>query len=77
MDVNIVHGKHTFNFTEIYNMLKKKKLSFKAKNFSELKKIIFKLLIKKQNNNKKDKINLKKLVIIFLIKILKNKRVLI
>ena len=43
----IVHGKHIFNFTEIYNMLKKKKLSFEAKNFSELKKIIFKLLIKK------------------------------
>ena len=34
-------------------MLNKKKLSFEAKNFSELKKIIFNLLIKKQNNKKK------------------------
>ena len=47
---NIVHGKHIYNFTEIYNMLHKNKLSFKAKNFSELKKIISNLLIKEQNN---------------------------
>ena len=50
---NIVHGKHIYNFTEIYDMLHKNKLSFKAKNFSELKKIINNLLIKKQNNKKK------------------------
>ena len=30
-----------------------KKLSFKAKNFSELKKIIFKFIKKEQNNKKK------------------------
>ncbi len=50
---NIVHGKHIYNFTEIYDMLHKNKLSFKAKNFSELKKIISNLLIRKQNNKKK------------------------
>ena len=48
----ITHGKHTFNFTEIYNLLKKKKLSFEAKNFSQLKKIILKLLISKFQNKK-------------------------
>ena len=47
---SIVHGKHIYNFTEIYNMLHKNRLSFKAKNFSELKKIIYNLLIKEQNN---------------------------
>ena len=50
---NIVHGKHIYNFTEIYNMLHKNRLSFKAKNFSELKKIISNLLIREQNNKKK------------------------
>ena len=50
---NIIHGIHTYNFTEIYNMLKKNKLSFKAKNFLQLKKLIFTLLIKKKNNQKK------------------------
>ena len=48
----ITHGRHTFNFTEIYNMLSKKKLSYEAKNLSQLNKIIFKLLIKKSNNMK-------------------------
>ena len=47
---NIVHGKHIFNFTEIYTMLRKNKLAFEAKNFSELKKIIFRLMLKEQNN---------------------------
>ena len=55
----ITHGKHTFNFTEIYNLLKKKKLSFEAKNFYQLKKIILKLLIKRFKN-KKDLNNFKK-----------------
>ena len=50
---SIVHGKHIYNFTEIYNMLHKNRLSFKAKNFSELKKIIFNLLKREQNNKKK------------------------
>ena len=27
----ITHGKHIFNFTEIYNLLKRKRLSFEAK----------------------------------------------
>ena len=48
----ITHGKHTFNFTEIYNLLKKKKISFEAKNFYQLKKIILKLLIKRFKNKK-------------------------
>ena len=48
----IVHGKHTFNFTEIYDMLKKKKLSYEANNFLRLKKIIHSLFIKKRNNKK-------------------------
>ena len=50
---SIAHGKHIFNFTEIYSMLNKSKLSFEAKNFYELKKIIFNLIIKSQNNKKK------------------------
>ena len=50
---NIVHGKHVFNFTEIYRMLHKNKLAFEAKNFSELKEITFRLMIKEQNNKKK------------------------
>ena len=50
---NIVHGKHIFNFTEIYKNAPQKKLSFEAKNFSELKKIIFNLLIKNKIIKKK------------------------
>ena len=49
----IVHGKHTFNFTEIYNMLCKKKLSYRAKNAQELTMVISKLLVKSSNNKKK------------------------
>ena len=49
----IVHGKHTFNFTEIYNMLKKKRLSFEAKNFLQLRNLIHSLFIKSKNNRKK------------------------
>ena len=49
----IVHGKHTFNFTEIYDMLKKKKLSYEANNFLGLKKIIHSLFVEKNNNKKK------------------------
>ncbi len=56
----IVHGKHTFNFTEIYDMLKKKKLSYEANNFLKLKKIIYSLFIEK-NNNKKEIRNFKKI----------------
>ena len=48
----ITHGKHTSNFTEIYNLLKRKKLSFEAKNFSQLKKIILKLFMRKFKNKK-------------------------
>ena len=51
----LTHGKHTFNFTEIYNMLKRKKLSFEAKNYTQLKKIILNLLIRKSKN--KNEIN--------------------
>ena len=56
----IIHGKNIFNFTEIYKMLCKMKLSFEAKNFSQLKKIIFALLTKKPGNNK-DIVRLKKI----------------
>ena len=48
----IVHGKHTFNFTEIYNMLKKKQLSYEANNFLQLRKLIYSLFIVKKNNKK-------------------------
>ena len=48
----ITHGKHTFNFTEVYNLLKRKKLSFEAKNFSQLKKIILKLFMRKFENKR-------------------------
>ena len=48
----ITHGRHTFNFTEIYNLLKRKKLSFEAKNFSQLKKIILKLFMRKFENKR-------------------------
>ena len=56
----ITHGKYTFNFNEIYNLLQKKKLSFEAKDSSQLKKIIINLL-KKKSNNKKDINKLKKI----------------
>ena len=48
----IIHGKHTFNFAEIYNMLIKKGLSFEAKNISQLKKLINKLILEKKSNKK-------------------------
>ena len=48
----ITHGKYTFNFKEIYRMLDKKKLSFKAKNILQLEKIIQNLLTRKSNNIK-------------------------
>ena len=48
----ITHGKHIFNFTEIYKMLAKKELSFEAKNISGLNKIIFNLLVRKSKNTK-------------------------
>ena len=35
---NIVHGKHIFNFTEIYNLLQKKNYHLKLKIFINLKK---------------------------------------
>ena len=70
----IAHGKHTFNFTEIYNMLNKKKLSFEAKNYKQLNKIIFYLLTKKSSNKKKSK-NLKELELIFLGKILRKSEI--
>jgi len=56
----IVHGKHTFNFTEIYNMLKKKRLSYEANNFLQLRKLIYSLFIEKKNN-KKEISNFKKI----------------
>ena len=48
----IIHGKHTFNFVEIYNMLIKRGLSFEAKNISQLKKLINKLMLEKKSNKK-------------------------
>ena len=52
---SVIHGKHTFNFTEIYKMLSKEKLSYEAKNLLKLNKLIFSLLLKKRNNKKKVK----------------------
>ena len=72
----ITHGKHIFNFTEIYNMLDKKKLSFEAKNFQQLNKIIFNLMTKK-SNNKKEINNFKKIGTDILIKNFTKIRVLI
>ena len=72
----ITHGKHIFNFTEIYNMLNKKKLSFEAKNFKQLNKIIF-YLLKKKSNNKKEINNFKKIGIDILRKNFMKIRVLI
>ena len=72
----ITHGKHIFNFTEIYNMLDKKKLSFEAKNLKQLNKIIFNLL-KKKSNNKKEINNFKKIGIDILRKNFMKIRVLI
>ena len=72
----ITHGKHIFNFTEIYNMLDKKKLSFEAKNLQQLNKIIFNLMTKK-SNNKKEIINFKKIGTDILIKNFTKIRVLI
>ena len=72
----ITHGKHIFNFTEIYNMLNKKKLSFEAENFQQLSKIIFNLL-KKKSNNKKEINNFKKIGIDILRKNFMKIRVLI
>jgi len=48
----VTHGKHIFNFTEIYNMLNKKRLSFKAKNTLELRKLILNLLMKASKNKR-------------------------
>ena len=72
----ITHGKHIFNFTEIYHMLDKKKLSFEAKNLKQLNKIIFNLL-KKKSNNKKEINNFKKIGIDILRKNFMKIRVLI
>ena len=49
----VVHGKHTFNFNEVYSKLDKENLSFNANNFKQLNKVIFNLLIKKYDNKKK------------------------
>lgn len=51
----IIQGKHTFNFVEIYKMLIKKGLSFEAKNISQLKKLINKLILEKKSNKKEIK----------------------
>ena len=52
---NVVHGKHVFNFTEIYNMLLKKKLSFEARSYNQLKKLILTLMVKNSKNKNKIK----------------------
>ena len=53
---NVIHGKHVFNFTEIYNMLLKNKLSFEAKNYNHLENLILTLIVNKSKNKKKIKI---------------------
>ena len=46
-------GQNPLEAVRFYSMLNKSKLSFEAKNFYELKKIIFNLITKSQNNKKK------------------------
>ena len=55
---NIVHGPNVWNFEEIYDLLKKFKISNKVKNINQMIKIIIILLDKKNNyKNIKSKIN--------------------
>ena len=52
---NILHGKHTFNFKDVYKMLEKEKLSSKVKSGKDLEKEALNLLNNKRNNLKKIK----------------------
>ena len=49
---NIIHGPHVSNFKEIYNFLKKNKISYKISNQSEMLKVL-KNLFSKNNRSKK------------------------
>ena len=49
---NVIHGPHVSNFKEIYNFLKKNKISYKISNQSEMLKVL-KNLFSKNNRSKK------------------------
>ena len=48
---NVIHGPHVSNFKEIYNFLKKNKISYKISNQSEMLKVL-KNLFSKNNRSK-------------------------
>ena len=50
---NIIHGKHTFNFKDVYKMLEKEKLSLKVSNSKDLEKKTLNLFRNKKNNSGK------------------------
>jgi len=52
---NILHGKYTFNFKDVYEMLEKEKLSLRVNNSKDLEKKALSLLKNKKNNLNKIK----------------------
>ena len=50
---NILHGPHTKNFTEVYELLKKINLTYKIKNSTQLIKLLNQFLYKNINSDKK------------------------
>lgn len=52
---NVIHGPHISNFREIYNFLKKNKLSYKISNKNEMTSILKKLFSKKSKSKKIEK----------------------
>ena len=49
----IIHGPNINNFKEVYKLFNDKKISFKAKNLYELKKLVNRSIIKSINNKNK------------------------
>ena len=52
---NTLHGRHTFNFKDVYRMLEKEKLSLRVSNIKDLEKKAYSLINNKKNNSKKIK----------------------
>ena len=52
---NILHGRYTFNFKDVYKMLEKEKLSLKVNNSKDLEKKALKLFKDKKNISNKIK----------------------
>ena len=52
---NILHGKYTFNFKDVYKMLGKEDLSLKVSSSKDLEKKAFSLFKKRKNNSRKIK----------------------